>query len=194
MTFEYVTQTPKPKCYDELSRLEDEDWASLMLLLAHETEPKLDEESKKRLRALDLLTEEGKLTEDGWLAIHYQQDFTAPWDYTKDGKVWKSCAVVAGDGNENDVLLHACGPAIDWHIEQYGADCKELGLGVPGPGVWVWEGSMGAVRIDSIEYGTDWDHEVNGDWRQPTQEEWDKIKENECPWTKENLPKWADDE
>lgn len=119
---------------------------------------------------------------------------TGPWDYSEDGRVWMSCAVVASDGNYNDVLLHAFGPAIDWHIDQVGTDCEDLGLHADEAGVWVWEGSMGSRKVTCYEstFGYDYEYEVDGTWRQPTAEEWKAIKQEECPWDKDNLPKWPD--
>lgn len=111
------------------------------------------------------------------------------WDYSKDGRKYKSCAVVASDGNGRDVLLEACGPAIDWHIDQVGDSAEELGLAAPEAGLWVWEGNMGSVPIET-PMGTDWDHEVRGVWRPLTDEEWDSVQIGECPWTKETLPPW----
>ena len=111
------------------------------------------------------------------------------WDYSKDGRVYMSCAVIASDGQGHDVLLFALGPAIDWHVEQYGYACDELGLGSDESGIWVWEGTMGSVRCETLD-GTDWDFEVSGDLRTPTDEEWKHIRANECPWTKETLPRW----
>lgn len=110
------------------------------------------------------------------------------WDYTQDGKTYQSCAVVASDGHGHDLVLFALGPAIDWHIEQYGWSCDDLGLGHDEAGIWVWEGSMGSVRHETLE-GTDYDHEVWGEYRRPTETEWRAIMDNECPWTKETLPR-----
>jgi hypothetical protein len=115
----------------------------------------------------------------------------SPWDYERDGKIWKSCAVVATDGKGNDVLLHAFGPAIDWHVDQYGYSCDAVCLTGHGePGVWVFEGTVGSYCYDTMD-GREWDLEARGTWREPTSEEWDHIKEGECPWTRETLPRWS---
>lgn len=116
------------------------------------------------------------------------------WDYEVDGKVYKSCAVLAFDDAGNGVLLHACGPAIDWHIEQYSSCCEELDLLHPDeePGIWVWEGTMGSVLSRTFE-GDEWVFEARGEWRQPTDEEWEAIKANRCPWDKSNLPRKKQD-
>lgn len=194
VTFTTITEPEKPKCYDQLRDLSSEDWQTLHMLQIHETEPTVSAPSVDRLREMGLLTSDLRLTDEGRLAFQYQHDFLCPWDYSKDGKVWKSCAVIASDGKGNDILLHAFGPAIDWHIDQYGTDLEELGLGADDPGIWVWEGSMGAVRCYTPDYGEEWDHEANGDLREPTEEEWEHIKQEECPWDKDNLPRWKTDD
>jgi hypothetical protein len=109
-----------------------------------------------------------------------------PWD---DSRTIMSCAVVASDGRGNGVLLHHLGPAIDWAIDEIGRDLGDLGLSDSPAGVWVWTGTMGSVRVTSIDYGEDWDWEVTGDWREPTAEEWETIKDEDCPWTPEMLPR-----
>lgn len=168
--------------------LNDEEAELLPRLYLQQMPVKADETLLKSLQDKGMLEGE-QITEKGREASSYWQPKPF-WDYSEDGKVWKSCAVIASDGEGNDVLLQAMGPAIDWHIEQYGTDCADLGLGGPEPGIWVWEGTMGAVRIQSIVYGEDWDHEATGDYRRPTKEEWEAIKQEECPWNKDTLPKW----
>lgn len=115
------------------------------------------------------------------------------WDFKTEGKVFKSCAVLAlGIDGLTTVLSHF-GPAIDWHAENYSANAEELGLEMNDekfdPGVYVWVGTMGSVRYETID-GTEWDHEVTGEFRAPTSEEWTAIQARECPWTKENCPRW----
>lgn len=189
--FTTITGPERPECYDRLSQLSPEAWGALRQLYYVDHEPTIIEPVVAELEAMGLMRE-GRITEEGRLAYGCQLDFPGEgWDYSKDGKTWMSCAVIATDGNGNDVLLHAFGPAIDWHIDQVGDDPVDLGLdGHPEAGVWVWEGSMGAVRCFSLDYGEDWDHEATGDFRAPTEEEWARIKEGECPWDRENLPKW----
>jgi len=181
---------PEPELPASLKELDQEHWEVLNCLYYRNLPYEPEEKIRADLERHGLL-EGTTLTELGEIAHSRMGRFLAPWDYTKDGKTWMSCAVVATDGNGNGVLLHAFGPAIDWHIDQSGTDLVDLGLDwCPSPGVWVWEGTMGTVRRQSIEYGEDWDFEVTGDWRAPTLEEWDRIKENECPWDKDNLPRW----
>ena len=178
-----------PDLPSSLAELEQKHWG-LLNTIYWKAQPlsALENEAVETLVKHGLL-EDGKLTELGELAQRHR--YLGPWDYSKDGKVWKSCAVIATDGNGNDVLLHAFGPAIDWHIEQTGNDPADLGIDCyTEAGIWVWEGTMGAVRCDTIDYGEEWDHEATGDWRAPTAEEWGRIKDGECPWDKENLPKW----
>lgn len=188
MELTYVVSEPEDPAF--LEELGQEHWTVLNELY-HRTRPyEPEEKARADLERLGLL-EGTRLTELGETAHSRMHRYLGPWNYSKDGKVWMSCAVVATDGNGNGVLLHAFGPAIDWHIDQVGTDLVDLGLDwCPSPGVWVWEGSMGAVRMQSAEYGEDWDFEVTGEWREPTLEEWDHIKENECPWDKDNLPRW----
>jgi hypothetical protein len=179
---------PMPALPESLKELKQKHWEVLNTLY-YKSRPYVPDE---RLRA-DLerhgLLDGTRLTVLGEQA-HDQLHTFLEWDYMKDGAVWMSCAVVASDGKNNDVLLQAYGPAIDWHLGELGDDCETLGLEAPEPGIWVWTGTMGSVRIQSIDYGEDWDHEVAGDWREPTEEEWEHIKADECPWTKENLPRW----
>ena len=110
-----------------------------------------------------------------------------PWTHEERHTIL-SCAVVASDGHGNCLLLSHLGPAIDWHVDQYGRDLGDLGLNDAPAGVWVWSGNMGAVRVSSIDY-EDWDLEVTGEWREPTPEEWEAIKADDCPWTPETLPR-----
>lgn len=112
------------------------------------------------------------------------------WDYEREGKVYMSCAVVAVGLGGEVVLLDHFGPAIDWHVEAYGSLAEELGLDFDEePGIYVWEGGMGSVKIETID-GTDWDHKVSGGLRAPTDQEWEAIRKGECPWTRETLPRW----
>jgi len=178
---------PMPTSHDYGLTQEEAD--ALHQIYVQEIGHKIDETVLKSLQDKGML-EGMKTTEKGREASSYWQPKPF-WDYSEDGKVWKSCAVIASDGDGNDVLLHAMGPAIDWHIDQYGTNCEELGLsGYTEPGIWVFEGTMGAVRLVSIDYGEDWDLEVSGDWREPTPEEWESIKSGDCPWDKDNLPRW----
>lgn len=183
----------KPKCYDRLHELRDVEWDALHSLRLQEVPPPIPEEVMASLQRRDLVLD-GELTHEGRLAAAFWEEFRLEqWDYSKDGRTWKSAAVVASDGNGNDVLLHAMGPAIDWHIDQFSTSCDELGLSCPEPGVWVWVGTMGSVRCETMD-GVDYDHEVTGDWRAPTDEEWEFIKGDECPWDKDTLPRWNDGE
>lgn len=169
--------------------LTDDEWHALTLIVGRESPLYVSSEVLESLREKEMIVGE-QATDKGREAASYWQP-SSGWDYSKDGRTWKSCAVIVSDGKERHILLHAYGPAVDWHIEQYGTDCEELGLTeAPGPGIWIWEGSMGAVQSFSLDYGEDWDHEVTGDWREPTEEEWELIKGDECPWDKETLPKW----
>ena len=186
-----LEEPDKPECYDRLRELSPEAWSGLTRLQLVASEPVIPEPVKDQLETMGLM-KDGRITPEGTLAYGCRMEFVGEqWDYSKDGKVWMSCAVIATDGDGNDVLLHAFGPAIDWHIDQFGDDPVDLGLdGYTEPGVWVWVGSMGAVRCYSLDYGEEWDHEVTGDWRAPTEEEWEMIKQDECPWDRENLPRW----
>jgi len=189
--FTTITEPEKPACYDRLQGLTSEAWGALHQLHMVESEPVIIESAKDELEELGLM-KNGRITEEGKLAHDCHQDFLDPWDYETDGRIWKSCAVVATDGNGNDILLHAFGPAFDWHLGQYGFTCDAICLdGHTEPGVWVFEGSCGSVRHETMD-GTEWDLEASGDWREPTEEEWDLIKENECPWDKETLPRWPE--
>lgn len=133
----------------------------------------------------------GEVTELGHEAL-YCDPSLGVWDYAEDGKIWMSCAMVVSDGVHNHALLHAYGPAIDFHIEQAGFDAKTLELYAPEAGVWVWEGAMGSKRIESYDstFGYEYEYEVSGTWRRPTAEEWASIQEGACPWDRETLPKW----
>ena len=114
------------------------------------------------------------------------------WDYETEGRVFKSCAVVALDMEGHTSVLDHFGPAIDWHADQFSSSAEELGLEMDDeypPGVYVWEGSMGSVQVETRD-GMEWDHEVNGVFREPTQDEWLAIQKRECPWDKENCPRW----
>lgn len=186
---EFLTLKPRPELPESLKELGQEHWEVLNTLYYKNRSYEPDEGLRADLERHGLLagTQLTKLGEQAHDQLH---TFLEEWDYTKDGAVWMSCAVVASDGKGNDVLLHAYGPAIDWHLEQIGNDCDDLGLCAPEPGIWVWTGTMGSVRIQSIDYGEDWDHEVTGDWREPTEAEWEHIKQEECPWDKDNLPRW----
>lgn len=187
-----ITEPERPECYDELKDLTEADWQTLTALQVHETEPTVSASSADKLREMGLLTKELRLTEQGRLAYRFQHDFAVPWDYENDGSIWKSCAVVATDGKGNDVLLHAFGPAFDWHIEQYGHTCDAICLdGYTEPGVWVFEGSCGSVPHETMD-GTEYDLESHGEWREPTEEEWEMIRQDECPWDKETLPRWPE--
>jgi len=180
----------EPDLPESLKQLEQEHWTVLNSLYFRGLPVTEDKAILEALEGHDLINGT-ELTELGKLAHEHMHRYGGEWDYEKDGHVWMSCAVIATDGNGNDLLLHACGPAIDWHIEQYGNDPTDLGLdGYVDAGIWVWEGTMGAVRCDTPDYGVEWDHEANGDWRAPTEEEWELIKGGECPWDKENLPRW----
>jgi hypothetical protein len=185
----FLSLVPEPELPVSLDELDQEHWEVLNTLY-YRNRPYEPEESLRAALERKGLLEGTKLTELGEKAHDRMHRYLAPWDYTKDGKVWKSCAVIVSDGNYRDLLLHACGPSIDWHIEQYGWSCEELDMHAPEPGIWVWEGSMGCVRVTSPDYGEDWEFEVNGDFRRPTDEEWEKIQDQECPWDKGNLPKW----
>jgi len=172
---------------DDFDLTQDE-WDALTQLVWREPELYIDAELLTSLQKKGMLTGH-RPTDQGVKAVSTWEP-PSEWDYTKDGKVWKSAAVVVSDGTDRNLLLHAYGPAIDWHIDQVGSSCQELGLHAPGPGIWVWEGSMGAIRHDSPITGEDWDYEVQGDWRVPTPEEWELVEDGECPWDKETLPKW----
>jgi len=177
---------PEPDLPESLKQLESKHWAALSTL--HWRAEPINAEILACLEDHDLV-QGTELTELGKLAQEHRHLFEE-WDYENDGRIWKSCAVIATDGNGNDILLHAYGPAIDWHIGAYSSDVGELGLdGHTEPGVWVWEGTMGSVRHETMD-GTDWDHEVTGDWRAPTEEEWELIRGGECPWDRETLPRW----
>lgn len=169
-------------------------WRALSTLHRNTHPTAVEKEVFDSLVEYFLVGEDGELTELGIQAWENAHRYACPWDYSKDGTVWKSCAVIATDGEGNDVLLHACGPAIDYHIDQLGHDLEMLGLSgdEPGPGIWVWEGTMGAVRYDSPEVGVEYEHEARGDWRAPTAEEWEGIKQELCPWDKETLPRWKE--
>jgi hypothetical protein len=186
----HLEEPPKPKCFDRLHELSEAEWDVLSVLRWREDAPSIPDDVRVSLTQLDLIFGDS-LTPEGRLAAEWVYEFADPWR-EDDGKSYKSCAVVASDGKGNDVLLHAFGPAIDWHVDEIGNSCDDLCLTVPEPGVWVWVGSMGAVRVSSIDYGEDWDFEATGEWRAPTAEEWEFIKAGECPWTKETLPRWND--
>lgn len=184
-----IKEPDKPACYDRLGELTSEDWDAIVHLTAYERHPPVPTESRRRLNELGLMDGD-ELTDDGRKAYAWCLDFQQEWDYEKDGTIYKSCAVVATDGKGNDVLLHCYGPAFDWHVEQYGHTCDALCLdGYTEPGVWVFEGTLGSVRHETLD-GTEWDLESEGDWRAPTDEEWVLIKDGECPWDKETLPRW----
>jgi hypothetical protein len=188
-TIKYVEEPPKPKCFDRLHELSEAEWDVLSTLRWREDDPAIPNEVRVSLTQRDLILGDS-LTPEGRLAAEWIHEFTNPWR-DGEGKIYQSCAVVASDGKGNDVLLHACGPAIDWHLDEIGRSCSDLDLAAPGPGVWVWIGSMGSYRVSTIDYGDDWDFEATGEWREPTAEEWESIKDDECPWTKETLPRWG---
>jgi hypothetical protein len=188
-TIHHLEEPLKPQCFDHLHELSETEWDVISVLRWRETEPHIPDDVRVSLAQRGLILGDS-LTPEGRLAADWIDEFTTPWR-EGDGKIYKSCAVVASDGKGNDVLLHACGPAIDWHVDEIGNSCDDLCLTTPEPGVWIWVGSMGAVRVSSIDYGEDWDFEATGEWRAPTTEEWEFIKAGECPWDKETLPKWA---
>lgn len=188
-SFNHLEEPPKPACFDHLAELSEAAWGALSILRWLEKPHLISDEVRNALTKFDLI-DGNSLTPEGRLAAEWAHEFTELWSHG-DGKIYMSCAVVASDGKGNDVLLYSCGPAIDWHVDQIGRSCSDLGLEAPSPGVWVWEGSMGTVRVASTDWGEDWDHEAVGDWREPTAEEWESIKEEECPWTRETLPRWS---
>jgi hypothetical protein len=185
-----ITEPEKPECYDRLRELTPEAWSGLTQLQLVASEPLIIEAAKDQLETMGLM-KDGRITQEGRLAYSCHMEFVGEqWDYENDGKTWMSCAVIATDGNGHDVLLHAFGPAFDWHIEQYGHTCEAICLdGYTEPGVWVFVGSCGSVPYHTYD-GLEYDLESTGDFRAPTEEEWDLIKEDECPWDRENLPKW----
>lgn len=110
-----------------------------------------------------------------------------------DGRIYKSCALLAVGCDGNVVVLQHFGPAIDWHVDAYSANADELGLeGLCNdldPGVYIWEGGMGSVKYETLD-GTEWDHEVTGEVRDLTLDEWAALSGNTDLWDINNCPKW----
>jgi len=186
-----IKEPDKPACYDRLGELGEAEWDAIVHLTAYDRHPPVSDAAKTKLNELGLM-EGDEITADGRKAYAWCLEFRKTWDYEKDGRTWKSCAVVATDGKGHDVLLHAFGPAFDWHIEQYGFEAGSICLdGYTEPGIWVFEGTCGSVRHETMD-GTDYDLESDGVWREPTEDEWSLIQQGECPWDKDTLPRWPD--
>jgi hypothetical protein len=63
-------------------------------------------------------------------------------------------------------------------LSEYGA--TEVNLGVPGPGLWVWEGRARNVRCG--EFGSEVDIEFNGESRRLTPDELEAVANGRNPF------------
>lgn len=87
--------------------------------------------------------------------------------------------LVASDGIRI-ILINSIGPGFHAYQEQISYDLGDLeqSIGVPNPGVYIWDGAFNVHRSYEGEY----DAELEGEYRPLTKLEWESIHQFGIPW------------
>lgn len=87
--------------------------------------------------------------------------------------------LVASDGIRI-ILVNSIGPGFHAYQEQisYALGDLEQNIGVPKPGVYIWDGAFNVHR----SYDGEYDAELEGEYRPLTKREWESIYEFGIPW------------
>lgn len=88
-------------------------------------------------------------------------------------------ALLASDGG-HAIVLEYIGKGLDAFMDEVGQDpvTVEEALGVPPPGLWIWEGVYSVTRSYEGEY----DAELVGQIRNFTVEDWERYHDTGYPW------------
>ena len=98
--------------------------------------------------------------------------------------------VIAGEDPKVELQCpQHIGPGLDYWFENFGIEEFDP---PPGPGFWIWEGSVESKRYDTVD-GTDYDVELEGTYRRLTEEEKESLftLREDVPWDPKD---WIDPE
>lgn len=113
-----------------------------------------------------------------------------PYKAAKDLPPDHALIIAGEDPNIELHVLEHIGPGLDYWFENLGIEEFDP---PPGPGFWIWEGSVESRRYDSPDYGTDYDIELEGTYRRLTEEEKQSlfVDHEDVPWDPKD---WIDPE